>query len=275
VEAARTFVWSDLADWYLEHCKGRLALDWDAHDATVARTVLLHTFDAGLRLLHPVVPFVTEALWQRLPTTDHGALLARAAWPAVRDLRTPPSGSPVTGLVSGRQTSAAEYDLVREAISAVRQMRADYAVSPGTIVDAVIEPAPGARDLFVEEAGAIGRLTRSQARVVGASRGAHAPTGAGSDHGPGNPVAAAVLSDGSIVSVPLGGVIDVAKECARLRTESGRLDAQLTNLRQQLANARFLASAPESVVEQTRAKEREWAARADQLRVRVRALCRE
>ena len=45
--------------------------------------------------------------------------------------------------MTGRQTSAAEYDLVREAVSAVRQMRADYAVSPGAIVDAVIEPAPG------------------------------------------------------------------------------------------------------------------------------------
>ena len=266
VEAARAFVWNDLADWYLEHVKGRLVVDWDARDAAVARTVLLHVFDAGLRLLHPVVPFVTEALWQRLPTTDHGALLARAAWPAVRDLRTPSFGSPVVGLVGGRQTSADEYDLVREAVSAVRQIRSDYAVSPGTTVEVVIEAAPGMRDVFVEEAGAIGRLTRSEARVAASGR---------RDHTARDPVAAAVFSDGSIVNVPLRGIIDVDKECARLQEESSRLEAQLEKVRQQLSNARFLAGAPEAVVEQTRAKEREWAARADQLRGRVRALCRE
>nr|MCU0618201.1 class I tRNA ligase family protein [Gemmatimonadaceae bacterium] len=64
-EAARRFVWNELADWYLESVKPRLAADGD--DREVARTVLAHAFDAGLRLLHPIIPFITEELWQRIP----------------------------------------------------------------------------------------------------------------------------------------------------------------------------------------------------------------
>ena len=266
VEAARGFVWTDLADWYLEHCKGRLAPEWDVHDRAVARAVLLHVFDAGLRLLHPLVPFVTEALWQRLPTTDPDAVLARAAWPTVRDIAAPLVARRVGATPLSSFAAVAEYDLVREAVSAVRQIRADYAIPPGSVVDVVIEAAPDARDVFVEEAGAVGRLTRSQARVSGGTHGsAH-------DHGA---AATAVLSDGTTVIVPLAGLIDIAKECARLRGELARLDAQLTALRGRLVNPGFLARAPESVVEAERAKEREWATRATLLGARIHGLCTE
>jgi valyl-tRNA synthetase len=268
VEAARTFVWSDLADWYLEHCKGRLTPEWDAHDRAVARAVLLHVFDAGLRLLHPVVPFITEALWQRLPTTEPDALLARAAWPTVRDLPTPLVGRRSGATRLAADSAPVEYELVREATSAVRQIRADYGIPPGTIIDAVIEPAAGSRDLFVEEAAAVGRLTRSQPRVAGTA----GETPSGETRGA---AATAVLTDGSTVIVPLVGLIDIAKECARLGGELTRLDAQLTALRGRLANSGFVSRAPEHVVEAERAKEREWATRADLLRARLHGLCPE
>ena len=81
-ETARRFVWNELADWYLEAIKTRLATPGD--DREVARAVLLHVFDQALRLLHPIVPFVTEALWQRLPGHVDGTFLATASWPAAR-----------------------------------------------------------------------------------------------------------------------------------------------------------------------------------------------
>jgi valyl-tRNA synthetase len=271
VEAARAFVWSDLADWYLEHCKGRLAPEWDAHDRAVARAVLLHVFDAALRLMHPVVPFVTEALWQLLPTTDPDALLIRAAWPIVRDLPTQLIGRRSGATRLSAHTAAAEYDLVREAASAVRQIRADYGVPPGTVVEAVIEPAPASRAVFVEEATALGRLSRSEARVAAPAGTAPAGTAlAAPDRGA---AATAVLTDGTTVIIPLAGLIDVAKECARLRGELTRLDSQLAALRGRLANPGFLSRAPEQVVEGERTKEREWATRADLLRARVQGLC--
>jgi valyl-tRNA synthetase len=261
-------MWSDLADWYLEHCKGRLAPEWDTHDRAVARSVLLHVFDAGLRLLHPVVPFVTEGLWQRLPSTDAGAVLARAAWPSVRDLPTARMGRRSGAARLAADSAAAEYDLVREAASAVRQIRADYAVAPGTVIDVVIDAAADCREVFVEEAEGLGRLTRSQVRV--AASGSSAAPGNEGNHGA---AATTVLSDGTTVVVPLAGLIDIAKECARLRGELERLDAQLAALRGRLANAGFLSRAPEAVVQAEQVKAREWATRAELLRTRLDGLC--
>ena len=85
-EAARRFVWNELADWYLESLKARL--DAPGDDREVARAVLVHAFDSALRLLHPIVPFVTESLWQRLPGREPGRsceLLADAPSADARD----------------------------------------------------------------------------------------------------------------------------------------------------------------------------------------------
>ena len=78
-ETARRFVWNELADWYLEAIKTRLLTP--GPDQQVARSVLVHVFDRALRLLHPIVPFITEALWQRLPGHVDGTVLATASGP--------------------------------------------------------------------------------------------------------------------------------------------------------------------------------------------------
>src|SRR2546425_2707912 len=72
------FVWGELADWYVEAVKPQFA----AGDAAAAHAVLAHCFDTALRLLHPVVPFITEQLWQKLPGRKEDELLAVASWPA-------------------------------------------------------------------------------------------------------------------------------------------------------------------------------------------------
>jgi valyl-tRNA synthetase len=248
-EAARAFVWNDLADWYVEHCKARLAPEWDRRDREIARAVLVHALDAGLRLLHPIVPFVTETLWQALPTTDPGTFLATSAWPLQRD---------GVELARGLRGRGAEYERVREAVSALRQLRADYRIPPARQLDAVILPVAASVDIFVEEAEAIGRLARCSVRVAGET-----PPGA---------AAAAVLSDGSRVVVPLEGVIDVEKECARLRAERDQLARQLDALRTRLAGP-FAEKGRPDVVQAERRKAEEWAARLTQLDGHLRALC--
>src|SRR5207249_7600843 len=76
------FVWRELADWYVEAVKPRLAAGRDAGPA--AHAVLAYCFDTTLRLLHPVVPFISEELWQKLPGRAAGELLAVAPWPEPR-----------------------------------------------------------------------------------------------------------------------------------------------------------------------------------------------
>jgi valyl-tRNA synthetase len=223
--------------------KGRL--ETPGPDREVARAVIVHAFDNALRLLHPVVPFVTEALWQRLPGRAADELLVSASWPRVAGAR--PDG-------------AAEFELVRDAVSALRQLRGEYNITPGKQLTAVIVPAPNARAVFEQETALIGRLTKCSVTLASA-----APTGEAAAH--------AVLADGSEVILPLAGTIDVAKECARLQQELAGLEKQLTGLRQRLANDNFVSRAKPEIVEAERQKEREWSARQEQLAGKVKTLC--
>jgi valyl-tRNA synthetase len=246
-EVARRFVWNDVADWYLETTKGRIGAE--GTDSEVARAVLTHAFDYALRLLHPIMPFITETLWQRLPfpvATDRCDFLAIAPWP----LPHPVSRS--------ETDSITRFDLVREAVSAVRQIRSDYAIPPGKSIDVTVQPRANAR-LFTDHARLIGQLARATVKV-GAS-----PSDAAAAH--------SVLADGSEVYVPLGGLVDLAKECGKLRGELGQLETQLESLSKRLQNEGFVSRAPATVVESERKKEEEWIKRREQLATKVKALC--
>jgi valyl-tRNA synthetase len=207
--------------------------------------VLVHVFDRALRLLHPVVPFITEALWQRLPGRVAGEFLATAEWPKVR------------GVDTKRGT---EFELAREAVTAIRQVRADYNIPPGKLIDAVLVGAAAtARTVLNEEAALIGRLARATISLAGA-----APAGS---------AAHVLLTDGSQVIVPLGGTVDVNRECAKLGDELASLEKQLASLEQRLRNENFTARAKPEVVESERKKLGEWKTRRTQLAAKKKALC--
>ncbi|HSA56352.1 MAG TPA: class I tRNA ligase family protein, partial [Gemmatimonadaceae bacterium] len=240
-EAARSFTWNDLADWYVESVKHRLASE--GPDRDTARAVLVHAFDQALRLLHPIVPFVSEALWQRLPGRDPGELLMVADWPArAVDL-----------------DGATEFEAVRNAVDALRQIRGDYGIAPGKPLAALLVPAAAIRTVYAEEAELIGRLSKCTVTLV--------------EQAPDEPAAHAVLADGTEIVLPLAGVIDVARECDRLRQELEALDRQLAALRERLRNESFLARAKPDVVDAERRKEGEWSTRRDLLQRKARALC--
>jgi valyl-tRNA synthetase len=250
-ETARRFVWNELADWYVESVKPRMS--GGGSDGEVARAVLAHVFDSALRLLHPVVPFITETLWQRLPGRTEGEFLARASWPRRRE-----------NVDAVAREAAAGFELVREAVVGIRQARAEYDVPPGRTVDATLAGAtPRAREVFAEEAAAIGQMARARVDSAGGASG----------DGAGGAAVHALLSDGSQLTVPLAGVVDLEKECARLGGELERLEAQLEGLAARLANEKFVTRAKPEVVEAERRKHEEWTARREQLRGRVKALC--
>ena len=239
-ESARRFVWNELADWYVEAAKSRLQAGGD--DREVVRTVLVHVFDQALRLLHPLMPFITEALWRRLPGYAAGTFVARAAWPTT------------TATLDG----ADAFDAVRDAIGAIRQLRADYVIPPGQKIAAhlVATNASAVAPLLAERA-LIARLARAELSTEPAPSGANAH---------------AVLPSGVELVLPLAGVVDLDKEIARLGTELGGLTKQLDALRGRLSNEKFTGKAPPELVAAERAKEQEWAARADQLVAKIRAL---
>jgi valyl-tRNA synthetase len=246
-EAARRFVWNDVADWYLETTKGRIS--GGSTDSEVARAVLTHVFDYALRLLHPIMPFITETLWQRLPFhvgANRSEFLATAQWPL---------GEPAS---QKERDAIARFDLVREAVSAVRQIRSDYAIPPGKLIDVAVQSRSNAT-LYNEHGRLIGQLSRSSVTVGAAASDAAA--------------AHSILNDGSEVIVPLGGIVDVGKECGKLRGELEQLEMQLDNLSKRLRNEGFTSRAPANVVESERKKEEEWTKRRGQLAAKVKALC--
>jgi len=241
-ESARRFVWNELADWYLESVKPRLAAEGTA-DREVARAVLAHAFDGALRLLHPVVPFITEELWQKLPQTVSGAFLSQAAWPVA------------SGEYSER---AGDFEMVREAVAAIRQVRSEYNVNPGAWVDTLLVATGSTEAMLTQQADTVGSLARAKVRVV--------------TENPGGAAAQVLLSGGVELVVPLAGMIDLDKEKQRLDTEIGQLDKQLTALQGRLANEGFVAKAPAAVVDAERAKAAEWGTRLTQLRDKRAAL---
>jgi valyl-tRNA synthetase len=248
-EAGRRFVWNELADWYLESTKARLASPGD--DREVARAVLAHCFDAALRLLQPIVPFITDTLWRRLPIVadNRGEFIARAAWPQRDD----------------SISADHEFELVREAVNAIRQLRADYAVPPGERIQAHLDVSSagsnGQRDssVFGDESEFIARIARCDIDSAG-----HGGTEAG---------ATILLSSGSRLIVPLGGIVDIDKECRKAKTELEKLETQLTALETRLANPGFTDRAPANVVAAERQKQVDWSARREQLTQKVVSLC--
>jgi valyl-tRNA synthetase len=246
-EAARRFVWNDLADWYLETTKSRIGSQ--GTDSEVARAVLTHCFDYALRLLHPIMPFISETLWQRLPfpvAAERTEFLAVAQWPLPHPAST------------DERQAIASFDLVCDAVRAVRQIRSDYAIPPGKPIDVAIQSKAQA-SLFADHSQLIGRLSRSTVNVGKGS------TATGAAH--------AVLSDGSEVIIPLEGLVDVTKECGKLRAELEQLETQLVALSKRLRNEGFTSRAPANVVEAERKKEQDWTRRRLQLAEKVKALC--
>ena len=227
------FFWGDVADWYIELVKPRLQGSAGEESRQAARTVLVAVLDGVCRLLHPIVPFVTEALWRELPWPDGYArpeALVIAPWPEPEPLL---------------RDDAAEAGMAafQELVTTVRSLRKEYGVSEGARVSLWLAAEGGLRATVEAQRGVLVRLARVD--EVRWERPA-----------PGTPGAHAVLQAGAELFLPLAGVIDVAKEAERLRAEIDRIDGQLGGVWKRLTNHQFVSKAPEEVV----AKEREKAA---------------
>ena len=245
--AVHRFIWSDLADWYVEVIKPRLYGDQPGGD--VARAVVTQTFDVALRLLHPVMPFITERLWRRLPGRTEDDSIMVAPWPG-SDRRAPDAAA-----VRG-------FGALQELVAAVRSIRSEYGVAPGQTVRVTVT-APGAElaAALAEEEVTVRRLAKVAALET-AERGVAEATAS----------ANAVLTDGTQVSIPLGDLVDLERECARLEAESHRLAGAIRSQETKLDNPQFVARAPAEVVAREREKLASWQEQAGSLAERRRAL---
>jgi valyl-tRNA synthetase len=215
------FLWSEYCDWYLEMAKVRLK-DGDRSPLPV----LAYVLQSSLRLLHPIMPFLSEYIWQHLRDHVDGLeeALIIAAYP----------------LGDGETDTIAESDaaLLIDVVRAIRNIRAERGVDPGLTVEAYVA-CDGSSAVL--EAGR--PLVETLARV----RPLHVVANVG--EAPADEVATAVLSHAQVV-LPLAGLIDLDAERERTTKELKEAQGQVDRLSQKLANAEFRSKAPQKVVAQ-------------------------
>jgi valyl-tRNA synthetase len=229
------FLWNEFCDWYLELAKLSLGSD-DPARRHATQATLVRTLDAALRLLHPLMPFITEELHQALPQSPSAPATTRlvlAPFPRAEDFP---------------RDLAAEADIERliDVVRVVRNLRAEMNLPPSRRVDVRIGADEATRTALAAMSDAI----RSLARVEKLDflppgerpRGAAVATAAGAE-----------------IFVPLAGLIDVAAERDRLSRGISRVDQELAGVRRKLGNESFVARAPDEIVAKERAREDELA----------------
>jgi valyl-tRNA synthetase len=231
------FVWGTFCDWYLEFSKPILQ-GGDAAAQTETRATIGWVLAQVVHLLHPIMPYVSEEIWAQLGGADAGLLLT-APWPELApDLHDP--------------ASAAEMDWVVAAISAVRAVRSEINVPAAARVPLVIKDA---------DATVTARLDRHREPILRLARiGDIALT----DATPAGSVA--VVVDGTTLILPLGDVVDLGQEKARLGKEIGRLEGDLAKLAAKLGNPGFLAKAKPEIIEEQREREADTRRDRDRLK---------
>ncbi len=237
--AAYKFVWNQFCDWYLELLKPVFMGDDEAAKAE-SRAAVAFVLDEIYKLLHPFMPFMTEELWAE--TAGEGAerssLLCHAAWPDP-DFEDAESAADVNWLI----------DLV----TGIRSVRSEMNVPPAAIAPLVVIGADAmTRERLARHDSAIKRL----ARVGEVSLAESAPKGA-----------AQIVLGEATVCLPLGSLIDLKAEAARLQKEAAKVTEEIARLAKKLSNEKFVANAPEDVVAAEREKLAEYRAAQEKLAV--------
>lgn len=250
-QALYEFTWNEYCDWYLEFAKAMLQ-DGDEASCAGTRHTLLTVLETTLRALHPIMPFISEEIWQRvrpLLALEGDSIMLRPF--------------PVAAEIDAEAEQ--DVDWIKAVIQGVRRIRSELNLPPAQMLDALLQGgSPTDRERQERYAGALTQLARIQsARWLDADE-------AGDDALTGQ-CAVALVGDLKVL-IPLKGLVDVDEELARLNKQLERETADLRKAQGKLGNARFVANAPEAVVAQERERQEAHSANVDRLRAQVRQL---
>ena len=244
-----TLFWGDYCDWYLELIKPPRGERMS--DETIALAVEL--YERMVQLLHPFMPFITEALWWRLRPRKEGEACIVSKWPEANEAEMD-------------EGAAEAFGLMQELISGIRSVKSDYGVAPGKEVAATVNLPPtsnGASGGLESQMAAHAAYFEKLARVTELKVGS----------GQAKPKASASVVVGqSEVYVPLAGMIDLDVERERLGKEIARKEQFVAGLEKKLRNEQFMTKAPPEVVERERQKRQDAAAELNALRANLEDL---
>ncbi|MDC9590808.1 valine--tRNA ligase [Xenorhabdus sp. XENO-10] len=223
------FTWNQFCDWYLELSKPAINKGSEA-EVRAARHTLIEVLEGLLRLAHPIIPFITETIWQRVKVVkgiDADTIMLQSF--------------PEFDQTKVDELALDDLEWIKEAIIAVRNIRAEMNIAPSKPLEVLLRDANDDAQRRVAEnlnfIQAMGRL----ASVTVLAAGEEAP------------VSVTKLINGAEVLIPMAGLIDKDAELARLDKEIEKLDKEISSIEVKLANEGFVSRAPEAVV----AKERE------------------
>jgi valyl-tRNA synthetase len=248
------FVWNVYCDWYLELAKPVLVGE-EGNVKTETRAMVAWVRDEVIKLLHPFMPFITEELWA--VTAKRDDLLTLAPWPRRASALTPeqialvaatnPDDPLMPPLLLALDTAEfadpraeAEIGWVVDLVTAIRSVRAEMNIPPATLTPLVLAAASAETR---QRAPRWNDVIKRMARLIDISFADRAPEGS-----------VQLLVRGEVAALPLKGVIDLSAEKARLDKELAKADADIRRIDAKLANEKFVANAPEEIVEEEREK---------------------
>ncbi|SFB16413.1 MULTISPECIES: valine--tRNA ligase [unclassified Bacillus (in: firmicutes)] len=238
------FIWDDFCDWYIEMAKLPLYGENEAAKKTT-RSILAYVLDNTMRLLHPFMPFITEEIWQNLP--HQGESITIAKWPEVNPE------------LSNSQ-AAADMKLLVEMIRSVRNIRAEVNTPMSKKVKMFIKVKDGAvLETLERNRSYIERFCNPEALEIG------------TDLQTPDKVMTAVITGLEII-MPLEGLINLDEEIARLEKEWDKLNKEVERVQKKLGNEGFVKKAPESVIAEERAKEKDYIEKRATVEARIQEL---
>ena len=226
------FFWNEFCDWYIEFSKADLREGADAEARLQTQRNLVFVLDNALRLLHPAMPFVTEAIWEHLPKSsdETASALMVASWPEPEGLE------PLIDEAAEQAVS-----LLCGVVGAVRSTRARYGISPKTELACVVKAQPENVEVLKSLSQQISSMARASELTIAADAAKPAES-------------AAVVVEGAEVYSVLTGMVDFEAERVRLEKERKKLSADEQKFSKKLSNPGFLAKAAPEIIEKDTAK---------------------
>ena len=238
------FMWDDFCDWYIEMSKEILYGEDEAAKKTT-KSILIYVLDQTLRLLHPIMPFVTETIWEKLP--HEGTSLVVAAYPTVQ-------------AAYNDESAAKGMEVLKELIRSVRNIRSEVNTPLSKPITLLIKTSDPAVNVFLlENTSYIERFCNPEELVIDSE--ITAPD-----------LAMSAVLTGAEIYLPLAGLINIEEEIQRLEKELAKWTGEVKRVQGKLANERFVANAPEKVVEEERAKEKDYLEKQAAVSERIESL---
>lgn len=243
LSAVYHFFWHEYCDWYLELIKPRLLAEGNEKEKTVARSIAVHVMKTCMNLLHPYTPFISEEIWYRLKNDSEPSSVV-SEWPQAN-----------SSIVN--KNAEAEMSFIQNLISAVRNIRSEMNVPPGSYAELKFKSS---NNSYIEQVNRNSHAIMNLAKVKTIEHIDAKKLVASA--------AVAVVKDVELF-VPLAGLIDLEVEKNRLSKEIGRLDKQVEGLSKKLRNEQYLQKAPENVVQQDRDKLKNFTEKLEKLKANL------